>query len=88
MSSDNIDSVEIFYGNGTVYVSERDQIRTFHEYNFDIESLRSKSHGEYWVTDEIIVALGCDVSRKKALKLLRRVVKRMKSEIEKGRRYT
>jgi hypothetical protein len=32
-------------------------------YNFNVESLRAKSHVEYWVTEEVIIALGCDVSR-------------------------
>jgi hypothetical protein len=67
MSSDNIDSVELFFGNGTVYVTDRNRARAFEKYNFNVESLRPKSHGDYWVTDEVIVALGCDVSRKRAL---------------------
>ena len=87
MSSENIDSFRLFYGNGTVYVSDPNQVRAFNEYNFQVESLRTKSWGEYWVTDEVIVALGCGVSRKKALKALRNVVKRIESEMEKGRRY-
>ena len=87
MSSDNIDSVEIFYGNGTVYVTDRNRVRAFEEYNFNVESLRPKSHGEYRVTDEVIVALGCDVSRKRALKALRHVVQKIESEMAKARRY-
>ena len=87
MSSDNIDSVEMFFGNGTVYVTDRNRVRPFEGYNFNVESLRPKSHGEYWVTDEVIVALGCDVSRKRALKALRHVVQRTKSEMAKARRY-
>jgi hypothetical protein len=87
MSSDNIDSVEMFFGNGTVYVTDRNRVRAFEEYNFNVESLRPKSHGEYWVTDEVIVALGCDVSRKRALKALRHVVRKIESEMAKARRY-
>ena len=87
MSSDNIDSVEFFNGNGIVYVTDRNRVRAFEEYNFNVESLRPKSHGEYWVTDEVIVALGCDVSRKRALKALRHVVQRIESEMAKARRY-
>ena len=87
MSSDNIDSVEMFFGNGTVYVTDRNRVRAFEEYNFNVESLRPKSHDEYWVTDEVIVALGCDVSRKRALKVLRHVVQRIESEMAKARRY-
>ena len=87
MSSDDIDGVEMFLGNGTVYVTDRNRVRAFEEYNFNVENLRPKSHGEYWVTDEVIVALGCDVSRKRALKLLRRVVQRIKSEMARARRH-
>ena len=87
MSSDNIDSVEMFYGNGTVYVTDRSRVRAFEEYNFNVQSLRPKSHVEDWVTDEVIVALGCDVSRKRALKVLRHVVQRIESEMAKARRY-
>jgi hypothetical protein len=58
MSSDSIDCVEISYGNGTLYVTDRNRVRAFEEYNFDVESLRPKSRGEYWVTDEMIVASG------------------------------
>jgi hypothetical protein len=87
MSSDHIDSLEIFYGNGTVYVTDRNRVRSFEEYNFNVESLRPKSHGEYWVTDEVIVALGCDVSRKRALKAPRHVAQSIKSEMAKARRY-
>jgi hypothetical protein len=87
MSSNNIDSARDFYGNGTVYVADPDRVRRFDEYNFNVESLRNAAHGDYWVTDEIIVALGSDVSRKKALKVLRRVAKKIEREIKKGRRY-
>ena len=60
-----------------MYVTDRNRVRAFEEYNFNVESLRPKSHGEYWVTDEVIVALGCDVSRKRALKALRHVVQKL-----------
>lgn len=85
MSSNNIDSVTDFYGNGAVYVAGPDRVRTFDEFN--VESLRNAAHGDYWVTDEVIVALGSDVSRKRALKMLRRVVQKIEREIKKGRRY-
>jgi hypothetical protein len=35
MSSYNIDDVEMFLGNGTVYVTDRDHVRAFEEYNFE-----------------------------------------------------
>ena len=87
MSSDNIDSWRLFYGNGTVYISQGDRVREFDEYNFDVESLRAKAWGEYWVTEDVIVALGSEVSKKKALKALRNVIKRIKFKMKKARRY-
>jgi hypothetical protein len=68
-------------------VATPDQVRTFNEYNFNVESLRNAAHGECWINDGIIVALGSDMSRKKALKVMRQVMKTIKREIEKGRRY-
>ena len=70
-----------------MYVTDRNHVRSFEAYNFDAESLRPKSHSEHWVTDEVIVALGCDVSRKRALKALRHVVRKIESEMAKARRY-
>lgn len=63
MSSENIDSVRRFYGSGTVFIADENAMRSFREYNFDVESLRKKVHGEYWIVDQIVVALGCDVTR-------------------------
>ena len=51
---------------------------------FNVESLHPKCDGDYWVANEVIVALGSDVSRKKALDALRFLIKRIESEIEKG----
>ena len=67
-----------------MYVTDRNHVRSFEEYNFDAESLRPKSHSEHWVTDEVIVALGCDVSRKRALKALRHVVRKIEFRNGKG----
>jgi hypothetical protein len=87
MSSNNIDSVEVFYGNGTIYLTGRESVERFNEYNFSVESLRDNSSLDYWVTDEVIVALGCDVSRKQAIERLHRVIERMESEMRKPRRH-
>jgi hypothetical protein len=70
-----------------VYLTDRDIVRTFRKYNFDVESMRDKAWGECWITDEIIVALGCDVSQRKAIKRLRRVIARMESDSTKGGRH-
>jgi hypothetical protein len=43
MSPDDIDEVEMFLGNGTVYVTDRNRVRAFEQYNFNVESLRHKS---------------------------------------------
>jgi hypothetical protein len=75
-----------FYGNCTVYAADGNRVRAFDKYNFNVESSRGKAWGDYWVTDEVIVALGSSVSRKKALKFLRHVVKRIELEMAKARR--
>ena len=83
MSLDNIDSVGNFYGFGPVYVADRKRVRAYRENNFDLKGLHD--HGGFWVTNEVIVALGSDVSRKRAIKTLRHVIKRIEYEIEKAR---
>ena len=74
MRLDSVDSVRNFSGFGPVYVADRNRVR---------EGLHA--HGGFWVTNEVIVAVGSDVSRKRAIKTLRHV-KRIVYEIEKGRR--
>jgi hypothetical protein len=82
MTLDNIDSVGNFSGFGPVYVADRNRVRAYRENNFDLESLHER--GGFWVTSEVIVALGSDVSRKRAIKILWHVIKRIEYEIEKG----
>jgi len=84
MRLDNVDSVGNFSGFGPVYVADRKRVRAYRENNFDLGSLHA--HGGFWVTNEVIVALGSDVSRKTALKVLRHVIKRIEYEIKKARR--
>ena len=79
----NIDSVGNFSGFGPVYVADRKRVRAYREKNFDLESLHDREG--FWVTNEVIVALGSDVSRKRAIKALRHIIKRIEYEIEKGR---
>jgi hypothetical protein len=88
MTSDNGDSIERFFGNGTVYLTDRDSVRTLRGHNFDVESMRDKAWGECWITDEIIVALGCDVSPRKAIKGLRKVIAMMESDLTEGKCHT
>ena len=83
MSWDNIGRVGNFSGFGPVYVADRKRVRAYRENNFDLEGLHD--HGGFWVTNEVIVALGSDVSRKRAIKTLRHVIKRIEYEIEKRR---
>ena len=49
---------------------------------FNLASLHDR--GSFWVSNEVIVALGSDVSRKSALNVLRHVIKRLEFEIEQG----
>ena len=83
MSLDNVDSIGNFSGFGPVYVADRKRVRAYRENNFDLKGLHDR--GGFWVTNEVIVALGSDVSRKRALKILRHVIKRIECEIEKKR---
>ena len=83
MSLDNIDSVRNFYGFGPVYVADRKCVRAYRANNFDLQGLHD--HGGFWVTKEVIVALGSDVSRKRAIKTLQHVIKRIEYEIKKWR---
>jgi hypothetical protein len=85
MDSDNIDDVHVFFGNGTVYVAAGNQVATYKKCDFRAENLRDDAHGDYWVTDDVIVALGRDVSRKRAAEILRSVIKRIKVEMKKNR---
>lgn len=86
MDPDNIDDVNVFFGNSTVYVADRNQVTTFKKCNFRAENLRDDSHGEYWVINDVIVALGRDVSRKRAVEILRGVITRIEAEMKRTRR--
>jgi hypothetical protein len=87
MTEHRIDTVCQFYGNGVEYLAKADRVYSFPEYNFDIENLRVGAHGDYWITDEIAVCLGADVPRKRAVRLLRAVLKKIRAEIKKKERY-
>jgi hypothetical protein len=80
MSWDNIGRVGNFSGFGPVYVADRKRVRGYRANNFDSASLHDR--GSFWVTNEVIVALGSDVSRKMALRVLRRVIRTLEYEIE------
>ena len=83
MRLDSVDSVRNFSGFGPVYIADIKRARAYRENNFDLEGLHDR--GGFWVTNEVIVALGSDVSRKRAIKTLRHVIKRIEYEIEKER---
>jgi hypothetical protein len=80
MSLKNLGKIEKFYGNGRVYFANPAKVRAFKEYNFDIERLNGPQGPQYWIVDEIVVALGCGVSRKKALQLVIKHIERELSE--------
>ena len=87
MSKSNISNFRTLYGNGTVYVSHNDNIYHFEEYNFEVESLRNVVCGEGYLMDEVIVSLAGDVTRKQAIKELKKIIERMKEDRAKSRRY-
>jgi hypothetical protein len=84
MGFDNVDRVGNFSGFGPVYVADRKRVRAYRESNFDLGRLHE--HGGFWVTNEVIVTLGSDVSRTRALKILRYVIRRIEYEIERVKR--
>ena len=86
MTWDNVDRVGNLSGFGPVYVADRNRVRAYRENNFDLESLHER--GGFWVTNEVIVALGSDVSRQRAVKTLWHVIKRIEYEIEKEQRQS
>jgi hypothetical protein len=61
-----------------VYVADRKCVGAYRANNFDLQGWHD--HGD----DEVIVALGSDVSRKRAIKTLQHVIKRIEYEIESG----
>jgi hypothetical protein len=86
MASHNIQGVETFYGNATLYVADRNQVTTFHEYNYTFTSLRPKTWKDYTVQNEVIVAFWEYLSKKEALQILRNVVKKIEVEMKQERR--
>jgi hypothetical protein len=75
-----MDGVGNFSGFGRVYVADRRRVKGYRKSNFDLASLHDR--GSFFVTNEVIVALGSDVSRKMALRVLRRVIRTLEYEIE------
>lgn len=65
-----------FYGNGKVFVARGSRHIELNGANFDFERLDDKggSDGDYWVTSETVVALGFDVSRKRAINALKTII--------------
>lgn len=75
--------VSIFYGNGAVYVATEGQVKRFSKYNFAVESLSSDAP-EQWLTDGLIVALGCDCALDDAIERLHAVIRRLESRASEG----
>lgn len=65
------DDVDVFYGNGKVFVLNPDECHEFSELNFSAESLESVEGPCYFVTSEIVVCCGSGVIRKKAIRSVR-----------------
>lgn len=83
MSSNNLARVEMICGNGTVYVAYRDKVTILRGYSYKIQRGGNKGNGkQYDVENEVSVALGCGVSRGKALELLGDVMKKIEHDMD------
>ena len=82
MRLNNVDSVKNFSGFSPVYVADRKRVKAYRRNNFDLEGLHD--HGGFWVTNEVTVALGSDVSRKRAIKTPRHIIKRIEYDRKRG----
>lgn len=82
MTAKDFDAMEVVYGNGTMYIADQNGVATCKERHFKIDSVCFKKDLQYEVKRELIVALGCQVSRRKAVKLPHDVVKKLEWEMD------
>lgn len=73
----DMDDLERLYGNGSVYVSDGKGVYEFQGHNFDIESLEANTGNEFWITGELVVALGYGITRARAISALARVAEKI-----------
>ena len=65
--------------NFTVYVVGTGNVQRFPECNFNAERLDEDTTGDFWITSELIVGLGVDVTGKRAVKLLQKVIEKIEA---------
>jgi hypothetical protein len=68
----------LFYGNGTVFISDGAQVQKLLEHNFDVESL-GPDGAEVFVCDEVVVALPPRLKHKLALKGLKLIMRKIEA---------
>ena len=61
----NMSDLERLYGNGVVYVSDGKMVSEFSWHNFDIESLENYTGIDFFITGEVVVAVGAGCTSKK-----------------------
>jgi hypothetical protein len=73
---------ERFYGNGRVFIARGSRLLALKKANFEIDRLKDKdgSRGDYWITSEVIVGLGYDVSKPEAVRSLRKVIEVLEAD--------
>jgi hypothetical protein len=69
-----------FYANGTVYITDGERVQKFEKHNYQIQNL--KNHGDdLWITTGVVVALGACCGMPEAIKQLKEIIRKMKSEV-------
>ena len=69
---------ERLYGNGVVYVSDGKMVSEFPAHNFDIESLEDRTGCDFWITGEVVVAVGAGcTSKKQVASALKKIAERI-----------
>ena len=74
---------ELIYGNGVVYVSDGFVVAEFPGHNFDIANL-VPARGEFFIQEEVVVALGVDSNRARAILALKQIIKKIRMTSKKG----
>jgi hypothetical protein len=75
---ESVKGVQFFWGNGHVYIVHGQTVDVGQR-NFDVET-NSSTGLDFWVTREIIVVLGTEVTRKEAVNALETILRRIKSK--------
>jgi hypothetical protein len=71
-------NVGLFYGNGSVFVVGRGRTCIGNDWGFNVERLKKDPGKNYFLSSEVAVGLGDEVLPRRAVKLLRKVIKLIK----------